>query len=130
MITSEIHKERSEALEASLGVPNADYCDRYGPLLIPYLAPSWREIRIVQALGQMEIAEQTGAIFVLIQRRLPHLTLEEFENLTGPDHFAAWWTATQPPRSGEGGGEDFSTGRAPSRPSPFSSLLSNGSTRH
>lgn len=129
MTTPEIHKERSEALEASLGVPNPDYCDRYGPLLVPYLAPSWREIRIVQALGQMDLAEQTGAIFLLIHRRLPELSYEEFENLTGPGDFPAWWTATQPPRSGDGGGEDFSTGRAPSRPSPYSSLLSNGSTR-
>ncbi|CAM4237599.1 hypothetical protein DEMA109039_12330 [Deinococcus marmoris] len=130
MTTAEQHRARSESIEASLGIPNTEFCDRYGPLSIPYLAPSWREIRIVQALSQMEPAEQTGAIYLLVQRRLPELTYDEFEDLTGPDHFPAWWTATQPPRSGEAGGGDFSTGRAPSRPSAYSSLLSSGGTRH
>ncbi|OLV20225.1 hypothetical protein BOO71_0000703 [Deinococcus marmoris] len=82
----------------------------------------------MQALRQMDVEEQTGAIYLLVHRRLPGLTYDEFEDLTGPDHFPAWWTATQPPRSGEGGDPDFSTGRVPSRPSAFSSLLSSGST--
>ncbi|UQN06762.1 hypothetical protein [Deinococcus sp. QL22] len=119
------HKQRSSTPEAALGVPNPDFCDVFGALQVPYLSPSWREISIVGHLQHLELVDQAQAIYTLIARRLPELTFDEFADLTGPDHFLDWWTATRAPSSGGGDGPP-STGRVPSRPSPWRVLLATG----
>ena len=120
--------QRRQAPAAALGEPNPDFCDAYGQLLVPYLSPSWRETMLVGALGELELEDQARTIYLLLLRRLPDLTLDEFLDLCGPDEFPAWWRATRPPRP-EGQGEEAEgkpTGRASSRRSPWRSQLSAG----
>ncbi|MBZ9752723.1 hypothetical protein K7W42_17925 [Deinococcus sp. HMF7604] len=125
----EKHQLRVAAPEAALGEPNPDYADPFGPILVPYLSPSWREIAIVGHLHEMELPDQARAIYGLIQRRLPDLTPAEFEDLTGPEHFQAWWVAIRAPQK-DGDSGPPSTGRGRSAPSPWSVLLPTGMTPH
>ncbi|OWL95092.1 hypothetical protein CBQ26_13655 [Deinococcus indicus] len=128
----EKHIARVAAPEAALGEPNPDYVDAFGPLLVPYLAPSWRELGLVRSLGQLELDTQAQVIYTLLARRLPDLTLDDFLDLTAPEHFSPWWQATRapiPPDQEGGDNGPPSTGRVPSRLSPWRARLSGGSTR-
>lgn len=128
----EKHIARVAAPEAALGEPNPDYVDAFGPLLVPYLAPSWRELGLVRSLGQLELDTQAQVIYTLLARRLPDLTLDDFLDLTAPEHFSPWWQATRapiPPDQEGGDNGPPSTGRVPSRLSPWRARLSTGSTR-
>lgn len=129
----ERHIARVAAPEAALGEPNPEYADAFGPLLVPYLAPSWRELAIVSNLDRVDREAQAVALYGLLVRRLPELEMDDFLNLTSPEHFGPWWRATRAPipPDQEGGGErPPSTGREPSRPSPWSVLLSTGTIPH
>lgn len=111
-----------------MGEPNPEFCSPFGALAVPYLSPSWRENMLVSALNHLDFADQAHAIYVLVRRRLPDLTLDEFLDLCGPDEFPGWWTATRPPKA-EGAGEETEgkpTGQASSRRLPWRSLLSAG----
>ncbi|WP_229844338.1 hypothetical protein [Deinococcus indicus] len=99
---------------------------------MPYLAPSWRELGLVRSLGQLELDTQAQVIYTLLARRLPDLTLDDFLDLTAPEHFSPWWQATRapiPPDQEGGDNGPPSTGRVPSRLSPWRARLSGGSTR-
>ncbi|MVN86815.1 hypothetical protein GO986_08570 [Deinococcus sp. HMF7620] len=125
----EKHLLRTTAPEAALGEPNPDFSELYGAVLVPYLAPSWREMSLVRALHELDLGDQAAVIYSLVQRRLPTLTFEQFCELTGPDGFTDWWQANRPPRDAEGGdSRPPSTGRGRSAPSPWSVLLSGGTT--
>lgn len=122
------HLKRKNAPEAAMGEPNPEFCDPFGPLFVPYLSPTWREILIVRAISTFTLEDQAQATFVLVQRRLPDLTFAEFLDLTGPEDFSPWWIATRPPVPEEEGGEPEGkpTGRVSSRRSPWRILLSAG----
>lgn len=127
----ERHAARIAAPQAALGEPNIEYCDAFGPLLVPYLAPSWRELAIVANLHRVDRETQAVALYGLLVRRLPDLELDDFLNLTAPEHFSLWWQATRAPIPPDLEGGDSgppSTGRVPSRLSPWSALLSTGTT--
>ncbi|WP_229778127.1 hypothetical protein [Deinococcus seoulensis] len=96
------------------------------------MAPSWRELGLVRSLGQLELDTQAQVIYTLLARRLPDLTLDDFLDLTAPEHFSPWWQATRAPIPPDQEGGDSgppSTGRVPSRLSPWRARLSSGSTR-
>ena len=125
------HNERMAAPEAALGEPNPDFTDPFGPLSVPDLAPSWRELGLVRSLGQLDTDTQAQVIYTLLVRRLPDLTFDEFLDLTAPEHFSPWWQATRAPVPPDQEGGDSgppSTGRVPSRLSPWRARLSGGST--
>ena len=121
------HLQRKNAPEATMGEPNPEFCDPFGPLSVPYLSPSWRETLIVRGLNEFTLEEQAQAIYILVQRRLPDLTFPEFLDLSGPEDFGPWWTATRPPADeGQGEPQGKPLGRASTRRSPWRILLSAG----
>ncbi len=85
-------KDKTRTPEAALGQPSDEHATMCGQLRVPYLSWSFKELRQLREIPQ-DADEQVPFFFALIQRRLPDLTLEQFEEACGPVDIQGWFTA-------------------------------------
>src|SRR6476661_7478023 len=93
--------KRERTVEAALGQPSTEHFDACGQLQVPYLSWSYYEIRM---LGNVptENEAQHDFFYELVQRRLPALTVDEFDRAAGPPDVIAWIQGAKAPEGGEG----------------------------